>query len=78
MEQLSAQIGPLGPLVVSAIQALIFLIVGWFVAGALSGLVRRSLTRNPRIDEPYLSPGARKRMSAVHRVGILPLATAEK
>lgn len=51
MEQLSAQLGPLGPLIVSAVQALIFLIVGWFVAGALSGFVRRSLTRNPRFDE---------------------------
>jgi small conductance mechanosensitive channel len=51
MEGLSEHLGTFGPLIVNAIQALIFLIVGWFVAGALSSLVQRSVTRNPRIDD---------------------------
>lgn len=51
MNGLSEQLGAFGPLIVNAIQALVFLIVGWIVAGALSGFVRRRVTRNPRIDD---------------------------
>jgi small conductance mechanosensitive channel len=51
MQGLSAQLGPLGPLFVSAIQALVFLIVGWIAAGALSGFVRRRVLANPRVDD---------------------------
>ena len=51
MGSLSGQLGALGPVIVSIVQALVFLVVGWFVAGALSAFVRRTVTRNPRIDE---------------------------
>ncbi|QPC41940.1 mechanosensitive ion channel [Kaustia mangrovi] len=51
MEGISEQLGAYGPLVVSAIKALLFLVVGWIVAGALSAFVRRSVTRNSRIDD---------------------------
>ena len=51
MEGFSEQLGAFGPLIVSAIKALIFLIAGWIVAGALSGFVKRSVSRNPRIDD---------------------------
>lgn len=51
MEQISEQLGVFGPIVLAAVQALVFLIVGWIVAGTLSALVRRRVTDNPRIDE---------------------------
>lgn len=51
MGGLSGQLGALGPVIVSIVQALIFLIVGWFVAGALAGFVRQTATRSPRIDD---------------------------
>lgn len=51
MQGLSTHFGPLGPLVVHGVQALIFLIVGWIVAGALGRLVKRSVMRNERIDD---------------------------
>ena len=51
MGSLSGQLGALGPVIVSIVQALVFLVVGWFVAGALSAFVRRTVARNPRIDD---------------------------
>lgn len=51
MQGLSTQFGSLGPIIVSALQALIFLILGWIIAGALSGFVRRTVKRSPRIDD---------------------------
>ena len=51
MQGLLAHLGPLGPLIVNGIQALIFLIVGWIVAGVLGRFVRRSVMRNARIDD---------------------------
>lgn len=50
MEQLIEQLGGFGPLVFSAAKALVVLIVGWILAGGISGLVRRRVNRHPRID----------------------------
>lgn len=51
MEGLSEQLGAYGPLIVGALKALAFLVIGWLVANALSASVRRRVTRNPRIDQ---------------------------
>jgi small conductance mechanosensitive channel len=51
MENLIEQIGGYGPLVINAVKAIIVLIVGWMVAGALSGMVKRRVTASARIDD---------------------------
>jgi small conductance mechanosensitive channel len=51
MENLMEQVGGYGPLVISAIKAVIVLVVGWMVAGAVSAMVRRRVTASARIDE---------------------------
>mgnify|MGYP001824971950 CR=1 FL=1 len=51
MENLIEQIGGYGPLVINAVKAVIVLIVGWMVAGALSGMVKRRVTASARIDD---------------------------
>jgi small conductance mechanosensitive channel len=51
MQELLTRLGPLGPLTIHAVQAIAFLIVGWIVAGVLGRFVRRSVARNPRIDD---------------------------
>ncbi|MDM8168770.1 mechanosensitive ion channel domain-containing protein [Roseovarius sp.] len=38
------------PLVINAIKAIIVLVLGWIVAGAVSGLIRRRVNANPKID----------------------------
>lgn len=45
------QLGVFGPLVVNAVKAVIVLVVGWIVAGALSRFLRRRIVANPRIDD---------------------------
>lgn len=44
-------LGAYAPLVINAVKALAFLIIGWIVAGALSALVRRRIRQSPRIDD---------------------------
>lgn len=51
MEGLAEQLGAYGPVVINALKALAFLIVGWIVANALSGFVRRRVTQNANIDD---------------------------
>ncbi len=50
MEDVVTQVGAFGPLIMSAIKALIVLVLGWIVAGAISGLVRRRINATPHID----------------------------
>ena len=50
MENLIETIGGYGPLLVNAVKAVVVLIVGWIVAGAVGGLVRRRVMANPNID----------------------------
>ncbi|KRS17763.1 mechanosensitive ion channel family protein [Roseovarius indicus] len=39
-----------GPLVVNAVKAIIVLVLGWIIAGAVSGLIRRRVNASPKID----------------------------
>jgi small conductance mechanosensitive channel len=50
MEAASETMGMYGPIVYSAVKALIVLVVGWIVAGAVSRWVRRRVNSNPNID----------------------------
>nr|WP_319948910.1 mechanosensitive ion channel domain-containing protein [uncultured Shimia sp.] len=50
MEDVVQQVGALGPLAMAAIKALILLVVGWTVAGIVSGFVRRRVNARPEID----------------------------
>lgn len=51
MEQLSEQLGAYAPLIINAAKAVLFLVVGYIVAGIMSRVVRRQIERNPRIDQ---------------------------
>ncbi len=51
MQNLMEQVGGYGPLLISAIKAVVVLVVGWMVAGGVSAMVRRRVTSSPRIDE---------------------------
>src|SRR6056297_2036255 len=51
MQDLMTQLSGYGPLVITAAKALAVLILGWMVAGIVSGLVRRRVNASPRIDK---------------------------
>jgi small conductance mechanosensitive channel len=51
MQEWISELGGYAPLVISAGKAVIVLVVGWIVAGAISRFVRSRVTANPRIDE---------------------------
>ena len=44
------ELGALAPLVISAAKALVVLVVGWIVAGAVGGMVRRKVNASETID----------------------------
>jgi len=50
MENVVQQVGAFGPLAMASIKALILLVVGWTVAGVISGFVRRRVNARPEID----------------------------
>lgn len=50
MDAIMEQLGAYAPLVISAVKALVVLIVGWIAAGFISTLVRKRVTAHPRID----------------------------
>lgn len=50
MQDWMNQLGGYAPLVVNAIKAVIVLIAGWIAAGWISGLIRRRVNANRRID----------------------------
>ena len=50
MEDIVTQVGAFAPMIMNAIKALIVLILGWTVARAISGLVRRRINATPHID----------------------------
>lgn len=50
MQAISEQLGTYGPLVFTFVKALIVLIVGWIVAGALSGMIARRVSAHPNLD----------------------------
>ncbi len=50
MEAVMEQMSGFGPIVINAIKALVVLILGWAVAGAVSGLIRKRVNATPRLD----------------------------
>lgn len=51
MEELTQQVGAYAPLVINAVKALVVLIIGWIVAGVVSGFVRRRVNSRPELDQ---------------------------
>lgn len=51
MESALDQVGAYGPLIINAVKAVVVLIIGWIVAGMVSGLVRRRIVSHPQIDD---------------------------
>src|SRR6056297_2779087 len=51
MEAIMDTLGAYAPLVISAVKALVVLIIGWIIAGIISGVIRRKVNANPRIDD---------------------------
>ncbi len=50
MEGLLEQIGEYAPIVIAAVKALVVLVVGWTVAGAVSGFIRRRMLKAKNMD----------------------------
>jgi len=50
MDDLITSVGDLGPLVLNAIKALFVMVVGWIIARAVSGVLRRRVNASPQID----------------------------
>lgn len=50
MEEITTYASSLGPLALNSVKALAVLVVGWTIAGFVSGLIRRRVERTPRID----------------------------
>lgn len=50
MEEIIEQAQDLGPLVMSAVKALVVLVLGWIVASWISRLVRNRVNKSPEID----------------------------
>ncbi|WP_170373111.1 mechanosensitive ion channel family protein [Ruegeria arenilitoris] len=50
MDEVVTQVGAFAPLIMSAVKALIVLVVGWIAAGMIAGIVRRRINSTPQID----------------------------
>lgn len=50
MESIVEQAQGFGPLLITAVKALVVLIIGWMVAGAISRMVRNRVNKTPEID----------------------------
>ena len=50
MDEVVTQMGAFAPLIMNAVKALIVIILGWIVAGAIAGMVRRRINKTPQID----------------------------
>ena len=51
MEGAMDQMGVYMPLIINAAKALVVLIIGWFLAGFLAGIVRKRIVSHPQIDD---------------------------
>lgn len=51
MNEVMERAGDYGPLIVNAVKAIIVLIAGWILAGAVSGIVRRKASANNNLDQ---------------------------
>ncbi|MEJ8472686.1 mechanosensitive ion channel family protein [Roseibium algae] len=45
------QVSAYAPLILNAVKAIIVLIIGWAIAGFLSGMIRKRVMSNPKIDD---------------------------
>ncbi|SEO75607.1 small conductance mechanosensitive channel [Salinihabitans flavidus] len=50
MEQMIGQMGSYGPLALNVGKAIVVLLIGWILAGIISGAIRKRVTSHPRID----------------------------
>ena len=50
MEQMMEYMNGFAPIVFAAVKALVVIVIGWSVAGVVSGFVRRKVNANPEID----------------------------
>lgn len=51
MQNLIDQLGAFAPLVLSAVQAIVVLFIGWTVAGIVAGVIRRRVLASEQIDD---------------------------
>ncbi|PVB63207.1 mechanosensitive ion channel domain-containing protein [Labrenzia sp. 011] len=51
MEDAMDQVSVYAPLLINALKAVMVLVIGWFLAGFLSALVKRRIVSHPRIDD---------------------------
>ncbi len=51
MDQVTTHVEPYIPLIINAVKALVFLVVGYIVANMASGFIKRRIVSNPRIDD---------------------------
>ena len=55
MDDVVTQVGAFAPLIMNAVKALVVLILGWIVAGAIAGAVRRRINKRTHVaSEPRL------------------------
>jgi len=50
MQEMIEQLGGFGPFLMDGVKALVVLIIGWTVAGMVSGFLRRRISARPEID----------------------------
>lgn len=50
MDSMIETLSGYGPLVINAVKAVAVLVIGWIVAGTVSGMIRRRVNANPKID----------------------------
>lgn len=51
MDDTISQISAFAPMIISALKAIVVIIVGWFVASFISQLIKNKIVSNPRIDD---------------------------
>ena len=51
MDQVTTHVEPYIPLIINAVKALVFLVVGYIIANMASGFIKRRIVSNPRIDD---------------------------
>ncbi len=76
MDQVAEQLGAYTPLVINTLQALLFLIVGYIVAGMVSRFIRRQVLKNEKLDNTlgtFFASIARYGILAVVAIAVLQL-----
>jgi small conductance mechanosensitive channel len=76
MDQIANELGPYAPLVINASKAILFLVVGYIVAGMVARIIRRRIEANKRIDQTlgiFFSSVAKYAILAVVFIAVLQL-----